>query len=167
MRPARTRPLPSTWPLPVRQRRGQAARGQTAWLWVLVLALLAAQTLGLAHRVLHGVVPAPEGASVPAAMATTPVAGTGAFAFAAPLHWHADGERCDPSEAHADPWHDHDAGSAECRLVDQLAHADLCGAVPLQLPLAPTGERWTMPGAAADPPARACADYLARAPPRA
>lgn len=168
MRPARTRPAPSTWPLPLRQWQRRAARRQAAWLWALVLALLTAQALGLAHRVLHGAPPAHPRAPPPAAMAAVSVAAPPvAVAFAAPLHWHADGERCDPDEAHADLWHAHDAGSAECRLVDQLAHADLCGAVPVLVVSAPTGPHWAMPAAAGDPPARACAHYLARAPPRA
>jgi hypothetical protein len=147
----------------VRQWQRRAALGQAAWLWALVLALLAAQSLGLAHRLLHGAPADDAGTSRPATLAAGPVY----VALAAPLHRHADGERCDPRQAHADPWHDHEAGSAECRLVDQLAHADLCSAAPVQPPLAPAGERWAMPGAAAEPPARGCAHYLARGPPPA
>ena len=61
---------------------------------------------------------------------------------------------------------DHDAGGADCRLVDQLAHADaLCGGVPAVAAPLPAAD-----AAVALPPqqwaAGAPAVYLARAPPR-
>ena len=60
----------------------------------------------------------------------------------------------------------HDEGSAECRLVDQLAHADaLCGGDAPALPaLAVRAAEPSRP--ATRPAAGAPAAYLARAPPR-
>lgn len=60
----------------------------------------------------------------------------------------------------------HEAGSAECRLIDQLAQGDLlCGAAPA-LPL-PLFVQAAPPAAApASLPALAAGAYQARAPPR-
>lgn len=145
---------------PVRQH----LQPSPARLWVLVLALLVAQTLGLAHRVLHGAASATLDG--PPAQGMAGVAG-----FAAPVHLHAADEPC--AEAHAadgapaDPWHAHEAGSAECRLVDQLAQVDLCGGVAAATAVVPPVVGWGRPGLRLDPPGVCPGDYLARAPPRA
>ena len=89
------------------RQRSHPRRLQPLHAWLLAALLLAAQALGLAHRVAH----AP---GLPAAPAQATV-----FAVA-DVHAHADAE----ASAHAQ----HEAGSADCRLIDQLAHADaLCG----------------------------------------
>lgn len=97
--------------------------------WLLAGLLLAAQALGLAHRVAHG-------------GGTTTVASASSFAG------------------------DHEAGSASCRLVDQLTQGDLlCAGLPASAPPLPAFvERsvFTLPAWAPRP----AAAYLARAPPR-
>jgi hypothetical protein len=96
--------------------------------WLLAGLLLAAQALGLAHRVAHG------GGSA------TVVSATG--------------------------FESHEAGSADCRLVDQLTQADLlCASPPAGAPTLPAFVERTVftPSAWAPQPAAA---YLARAPPR-
>jgi hypothetical protein len=111
-------------------RLASLLRHRHATAWVLALALLAAQALGLAHSVAH----APGLASV-----------------AAVADEHFDG---------------HHAGDAECRLIDQLAHADALVAGALLLPPALPA----VLSAPALPPAHTvafAAGYLARAPPRA
>jgi hypothetical protein len=74
-----------------------------------LLALLAAQALGLAHRVAHS--DAPPGVS----------------AAAGGQHDHADHDGHDHSPALTALAlfdHHHDEGSPECRLIDQAGHAD-------------------------------------------
>ena len=99
--------------------------------WLLAGLLLAAQALGLAHRVAHG-----GGAG------TAPAVSAKAF---------ADG---------------HEAGSAECRLIDQLAQGDLlCGDAPA-LPLPLFVQAAPPLAAPASLPALPAGAYQARAPPR-
>jgi len=97
--------------------------------WLLAGLLLAAQALGLAHRVAHG-------------------GGSASVVSASSFAGH------------------HEAGSADCRLVDQLTQADLlCAGLPASAPTLPAFvERsvFTLPAWAP----RAAAAYLARAPPR-
>lgn len=105
-----------------------------------VVALVFAQVLGLAHGTLHAAGSGPAHAA------------SGAPAVGADPHGHG------LFEGHA-------AGDAECRLLDQLGHADgLAWAAPA---LAPQG---TAPRVAAAPPRSAepvfFAAYAARAPPR-
>ena len=119
------------------RRKSPVRRLQPVHAWWLVVLLLAAQALGLAHRVAHA--PGlPGGALAQAAAA----------AFVA-------------VPAHAS----HEAGSAECRLIDQLAHADaLCGSVglpPAPLRTADTGQAVNRPAQ----PVGSAAAYLARGPP--
>lgn len=103
---------------------------------VFVLALLAAQWLGLAHAVLHPQLPAH------AAAAHAPTHGLGAL-FAG-----------------------HDDGSGDCRLYDQLAHAEpLPPALPVLDTLPPAPPR-VAAGRTHDAAADA-APYAARGPPRA
>ena len=109
--------------------------------WLLATLLLAAQAAGLAHRVLHAPGQAPghaSGGATAASVATAAAAWGGS----------------------------HAPGTADCRLIDQLAHADvLCGAAPAAeaLPPATTVVLAALPQAV---PARTTAAYLARAPPR-
>lgn len=96
--------------------------------WLLALVLVAAQSAGMAHRIVHG----------------APQAGAGAKSA-----WGLD----------------HKQGTADCRLLDQLTHADaLCGPAVAELPaLPPVATRdvaLSLPLQAAAP-----APYLARAPP--
>ncbi len=68
-------------------------------------------------------------------------------------------------EAHAALLPDHEAGSAECRLVDQLGLGDgLCSPLPA-LDLPPMRPLWRAPAAAAPVARLAPAAYQARAPP--
>ena len=112
-------------------------RHRHALAWWLACALVLAQAFGLAHGVVH----AP---GLVAAVATQ-----------------------SPDDGHFDGHFDgHHAGDAECRLLDQLAHADaLLLPAPALPPLPPT------PAVAARPlavhAAAFAASYLARAPPRA
>lgn len=100
--------------------------------WLLAGLLLAAQALGLAHRVAHA-------------------GGAGAAAVAVSAKAFADG---------------HEAGSAECRLVDQLTQGDLLCASALALVL-PLTVQVAAPVALALPrPAAPAGAYQARAPPR-
>jgi hypothetical protein len=69
--------------------------------FIAVLALLLAQALGLAHGIAH---PNAQGLALVAASQAG--------------HDHAHGD------------HAHDEGSAQCRLIDQLTHADLLVAPP-------------------------------------
>jgi hypothetical protein len=99
--------------------------------WLLAALLLAAQALGLAHRVGH----AP---------------GLGKAAVASAAGWSAD----------------HKAGSGDCRLVDQLAHADaLCGPL-LPATVAAPAHAAPQDVAQADGPAAAHRAALARGPPQ-
>lgn len=119
-----------------RTRHATRRPAPLGWAFVFAFALLAAQWLGLAHAVLHPQLPAH------AAAAHAPAHGLGAL-FAG-----------------------HDDGSGDCRLYDQLGHAEpLPPALPVldTLPAAP-------PRVAAGTSHDATASgtpYAARAPPRA
>jgi hypothetical protein len=109
---------------------------------LLALALLLAQAAGLGHRVAHaGALASGGGLAAGCAVGVQSAKGVAAS--------------------------DHPAGSTECRLIDQLAHADtLLSGEPVALPmLLACRDR-----VAAAPP-RSCAAsptaYLARAPPSA
>lgn len=124
--------------------------------WLLALLLLAAQAAGLSHRISHA----------PQAAALDGVAGLALQepGSSADLNAHHAGHQTGHhADHHADP---HQPGSADCRLIDQLAHADaLCAgdATPGPLP-PPRSAAWAL-----DAPhglASAFALYLARAPPR-
>ncbi len=95
-------------------------------LLLLVPALLLAQALGLAHGVRHAQLAGSHGAAMqaPAVQAATP--GDAATSGEAATSAQASAD-CD------DPFGAHDAPT--CRLVDQLAHGDLLGA--LALPVLP------------------------------
>ncbi len=125
---------------PTLARRGALAAG-------LVVALLFAQWLGLAHRVAH--VPAFPGADA------RPAAVRQAHA-PAPTIGHA---------AHHDEDWSHEPGTAECRLFDPLCSADGLPSFGPALPEALPVQRL---GAAVAPPSlprRAYAQAQARAPP--
>ena len=128
--------------------------------WLLAVLLLAAQAAGLSHRISHA----------PQAAALGGIAGLavqGSLPAADVKAHHATHHAAHPSghhaAHHADP---HQPGSADCRLIDQLAHADaLCAgdATPGALPPPRTA------ASALDAPhglASPFALYLARAPPR-
>jgi hypothetical protein len=111
--------------------------------WLLALVLLAAQVAGLAHRVVH-----------------TPLSGTGTPAATA----QALGQ--DRQDQQRRIGADHQSGSADCRLFDQLLHADaLCVAAAVTAALAlPADNEIALQAEAAR--ATSAALYLARAPPR-
>jgi hypothetical protein len=130
-----------------------ARRGLHAAL--LALALLAAQALGLAHRVAHGLPQMPQmpGSASSAALASAAIAATAARA-----------PTTDTAEAPTALFSAHDPGGIECRLLDQVAHADALAAsawpalpprVPVPLPVV-AGEILAGVGVHA---------YLARGPP--
>ena len=143
----------------------RARRLQPLHAWLLAALLLAAQALGLAHRVAHA--PGLPGAAAAHAAAV----------FSADLHAHGDGaagahaEGTAGVQAHghgaigAAAGSHHEAGSADCRLIDQLAHADaMCGSAglpPELLRTAATGAAVDLPSL----PAGSAAAYLARGPP--
>ena len=85
-------------------------------LWVAVVALLVAQTLGLAHRVVH-----PGGA----------VAGVEYTHAHTHGHEHESGHHPSPLAA---LFAGHDE-APDCRLYDQLSHADLLPALPVAVNL--------------------------------
>lgn len=106
---------------------------------LLAAAMLMLQALGLWHSVVH-----PAG-----------VAGlAGAYAHD---HDHHDGE-------HGESFAGHDDGDAQCRLYDQLAHADLVFAAAASFSCASAGQapQAAMPAGRLAPQA---AGFLARGPP--
>lgn len=116
---------------------GRLLPRRRALAWALACALLLAQVLGLAHGVRHA-----PGLAAAVALA----------------------DRADASPADA-AHGDHRAGDAECRLLDQLAHADALLPPSLVLPPPPP----TTAVVAHAPVVRAAAfatAYQARAPPR-
>jgi hypothetical protein len=136
-------------------------------VWLLALMLVAAQALGLAHRVLHG----PAFAGGPA----------GAHVHAHPhsqgrsqghVHGQAlakpQSDQCVPASAAVEPgvelFDDHAPGGEQCRLLDHAAQADgLSAVVPTLAPM-PTGSTQTAPPAALRAGGSA-AGYHARRPP--
>jgi len=137
----------------------RARRLQPLHAWLLAVLLLAAQALGLTHRVAHA--PGLAGATVAQATASANVF---AAATASALEAAAAAESAG-APAHAHSHFPHEAGSADCRLIDQLEHADaLCAGVCLS----PALPRAAVTGAAATLPAVSAggaAAYLARGPP--
>lgn len=121
-------------------------RLQPLHAWLLAALLLAAQALGLAHRVAHA--PGLPAAVVVQAAQTSQTSQT---AVAAPADAPADAQ--------------HEAGSADCRLIDQLAHADaLCGSASL-LPAPLRAVALSTVAAVPALPRGSAAAYLARGPP--
>jgi hypothetical protein len=122
-------------------RRGVLAAG-------LVVALLFAQWLGLAHRIAHA--PAMPGNTLRAVVQPAHVPG--------------------PTTAHAEHEHDdavwsHDSGTAECRLFDPLCSADGLPTFGPALPDAVPAQRLTVAPAHTSLPRLAFAQAQARAPP--
>jgi uncharacterized membrane protein len=109
---------------------------------IAVLALLLAQAIGLAHGIAH---PHSRG-GLPAAT----VAATVAAAVAASGVTWADGL--------------HDDGSVQCRLLDQLSHADALTNT-LSLPSAPPAAQTLVVPPRVAPCVRVARAYLARGPP--
>jgi hypothetical protein len=75
---------------------------------------------------------------------------------------HAPGQ----AGAHASWSHGHEAGGADCRLIDQLAHADALCSPPAWAPAPPPPAAAPLRLAIYAALAPAPAAYLARAPPR-
>lgn len=72
------------------------------------------------------------------------------------------------SAAHTPEWLDgHEEGSAECRLVDQLGHADLALGTAASLPAVPVAEAAPAAQPAPAPGCTLALAYRARAPPQA
>jgi hypothetical protein len=105
---------------------------------IAVLALLLAQAIGLAHGIAH---PHARG-GLPSATVTAAVVTSG-------VTW-ADGL--------------HDDGSVQCRLLDQLSHADTLTSA-LSLPSAPPATQTLVAPPRAAPCVRFAPAYLARGPP--
>jgi hypothetical protein len=130
--------------------RTHATHRPRAALLVLVLAMLLAQALGLMHQTLHG--PASR-------VALVPEAELGAWL---PPH------DCDEPGAHGPASHvqafGHEAGSAECRLFDQIGQ-DWALATPWAPPAAPPAAPPWARGRPAPTLAAQAAGYLARGPP--
>ena len=97
--------------VPDRLRFNARGLGSCVWAAVLVLALGAAQMLGLVHQTLHHA-GLPTVAAAPTSLTAEPSHGVLAHVFSA---------QGDLSER---------VDSKDCRLYDQLAHADACAAVP-------------------------------------
>jgi hypothetical protein len=132
-------------------------RLSAARAWLLAALLLVAQGLGLVHGISHGV---GHGVSHSLAHGTPQ---KDAPACADEGHVHAAQPVFSVAHTHGGS---HEAGDAECRLIDQLAHADALftaadwAALPPAEREAPTTAprlAWAAGGSAA---------YLARAPPR-
>ena len=148
-----SRPTPQ--PLAVRARawrqRGRArpqvhAGRSLAAALALVGVMLFAQGLGLVHRVVHG--------SLPTAAVHVAAAGGAGEAQHATAH---SGHRHGLFEEHRE-------GGAECRLLDQLVHADALLATLVPAPIVPPA---VAPASVtpATPAHRHTALYRARAPP--
>ena len=131
------------------------ARPAVAWAWLLALSLLAAQALGLAHRVAHGPLQA-------FSLAAAHQASQASHAHA--VHRRPATQRDSANQGHQGPFDQHEAGGTECRLLDQAAQVEalLVAALPALPPRRPA----QVPAAARTLRAAgpACA-YLARGPP--
>ena len=124
-------------------RRGVLAAG-------LVVALLFAQWLGLAHRLAHA--PALSGDALTAAAQAT--------------HAHAPASNRTIGHAdHADETWSHDPGTAECRLFDPLGSAEGLPTLAAALSEAVPAQRLLVVPAPTSLPRRAFAQAQARAPP--
>lgn len=115
--------------------------------WLLAALLLVAQGLGLAHRVAHAPGLGHGGATL-AAVSTS-------------AKGHADGQ------AKASWAAGHEADSAECRLIDQLAHGDGLCSTPWAAAAAPQAGETRAAAPAPAPRAGSASAYFARAPPQA
>jgi len=121
---------------------------------LVVLALLAAQALGLAHRAVHGQAQKP-GHGTPAAVAKGVLAPAAFEDARAPAH-----------AAHVQPsaFDTHEPGGPECRLVDQAAHLDVVVAAATAA-MPPRVPRPRPPAAEEEARAGSACAYLARGPP--
>jgi hypothetical protein len=125
------------WPMLSRtasaRRQRPAARrvraGVTVWV-LAVAALLLAQGLGLEHRIAHD----PSHHAV--ARGATERQISAAAWSAAVVTAHAHGPACEEHGDHP-AFHGHEEGSAECRLLDTLAHADALATAGVELPVLP------------------------------
>lgn len=131
-------------------------------VWVLAGLLLAAQALGLAHRVEHAPgslqrLQAASLASLPSLAEVAPAA--------ASAQWGAPHTAAPGTLDHG--LSRHQAGDADCRLVDQLTHADALCPAPAGSAAMPPPPRLAPAPAARLALRPAPAAYQARAPPRA
>ena len=155
----------------------RARRLRPLQVWLLAVLLLAAQALGLAHRVAHApglpgvavaqatalahVSAAATAASLEAALEAAPGAESAAESAGGPAHAQAIAD----SHSHSHSHFPHEAGSADCRLVDQLAHADALFAVASLPPVLPRAAATGAATTLLPLPAGSAAAYLARGPP--
>ena len=144
-------------------RAGGAGARSWALVWGLALALLAAQALGLAHRMAHGG-PAGHG---PAFSAVHSVGAECAHSARNCHSGHSGHSGHSAPSAHGHGLFDgHAPGDAECRLLDPLWADGIAPVATAALPPRPSTEALaTASGHAA--PRRPFAAYRARAPPRA
>lgn len=115
-----------------------------AWWWFAAFALLAAQTLGLAHRVVHADAAAPT------------------HAHGHSHHDHDDGHGASGEDAFA-LFTDHEDAS-DCRLYDQLSHADVLPALLVVVSVLPA-PRLLLAGCKGGVVVRHAAPLEARGPP--
>lgn len=116
----------------------------------LVVALLFAQWLGLAHRIVHAPASSSDALQAPAR--------------AASAHAHAS-TRTIAHADHPDETWPHDPGTAECRLFDSLCSADGLPTFAAAVPDAQPAQRRIVAPTPASQPRRAFAQAQARAPP--
>lgn len=136
-------------------QRGRTPLPRAGSAWLLAALLLLAQGLGLVHGISHGI--------APGKMAHRPACGLPASPAPAGPAAAAACEDKPAAHAHGGA---HEAGDAQCRLVDQLAHADGLptaamppGALRTGCPVPATALRLALAEGG-------LAAYLARAPPR-
>jgi len=156
-------------------RAGGARARSWALVWGLALALLAAQALGLAHRMAHGG-PAGHGTAFSA------VNSVGAECAHSARNCHSGHSALSAHSAHSNPiahsapsahsahshslFDGHAPGDAECRLLDALWADGIAPVATAALPPRPSTEAPATASGPAAPP-HPVAAYLARAPPRA
>ena len=128
--------------------------------WALSFALLLAQALGLHHAVAHGT----AALQVPVGWVHGPASGL--LPSAVDKVHHQEAEETAPLAAPTGAFHaDHAAGDAQCRLVDQLGHAELLWLSLPTNPVVPADRPAPTAAARACPPDAARAPYQARGPP--
>ena len=128
--------------------------------WALSLALLLAQAVGLHHAVAHG------GAVLQGSVGWAPGSSAGLLLSAVDKDHHQPADEPARGAASTGAFHaDHAAGDAQCRLVDQLGHAELLW---LSLPttwVVPVDRPAPLAAEPASPPDAARVPYQARGPP--
>lgn len=145
------------------------------WTWLIAgIALLSAGALGVAHRAAHlGVPVATHGAAHAHALLHDHAFGGARVRAAAHESGHAVGlgGSADCADAHGSAaslslFPEHDDGSEQCRLLDQLLHLDSLPGAAWEVSPPPTATA-VVSSAPLRRAATARHDYLARGPPRA